>query len=807
MPHSAKADERTTRIQIAALAALGLALLVAAALGTYQASLAKAHAVRDAVPEGAPSAVQYLPGSSAQIGTLREPLMTARRAALRAGFDAEDAPIDAFDNLRTIPGHDDEARSLLAQYWDRRAMLAENPLYRALYALQARVVDDDEGLHRTAESAVVALGPLRGARHVGDGTVVSCDPQAIVLRGERWLRVLNRETGAAFDVPESDAGSALVAARRMVTWTGDTARSWDLDEAAPSPGESLKLLPGETPLSFAGACALTSAGRVWRVGDGTTPIADTPGHWFAGSINPACDRVVLRSKATASYRRHGKSWTGGIVKVPGKGVKIDVCAAQAPVCVVKDPTHAPSIWSFAAPAPRRLYEGIDCEPKAFSPDGTQLMCDESPEGVTVYSEDDAGAWTRTDLVLPGLNGSFLQDDGTICGSVTRRDRSAVDRSDVLFLEAKPCGPPATVSGARASIQMLSTGTGAVFTYPPTIRSAAYSAEFFGFDSKGESLAAASNAWFGDRNDERLVEHDATNSAGQKTYDLAGEPFDPALALGDRDKVSPVRIDQAFFAESPEPSLLLQISASDGAEEGPTHVVARWNLRQKHFCGAPVPGAITSIAPTGDALVIDGRIYKIGVCASDHGFDPTEVTGVLAVGPGATRWIAREGDTMALQVPQRAPTVVPAEDRTVVPQIAFSPNGAQFLVRTAKSLCNWEIRDDGTLDLDACRWSIGGWASDAAWAASDKSGETAVVFDRTAGGVALRELFGSHDGEVPRPAGDLACDAPSQPNASPLAVLREWEERLGHRFKAQATTEQEARQMASPAIVPTGVPSR
>ena len=47
MRHSAKSDAaRTSRIQIAALAALGVALLAAAALGTYQASLARAHAGR-----------------------------------------------------------------------------------------------------------------------------------------------------------------------------------------------------------------------------------------------------------------------------------------------------------------------------------------------------------------------------------------------------------------------------------------------------------------------------------------------------------------------------------------------------------------------------------------------------------------------------------------------------------------------------------------------------------------------------------------------------------------------------------------
>src|ERR1700733_1895200 len=126
MRDSPKADaERTNRVRIAALVAIGVTMLAAAALGTYQASLAKAYAVRDVVrssPDRAPGVGEYLPGSSSQIGPLREPRMAARRAALRAGFDGDDAPIDAFDRLRSIPGHDDEARSLLAQFWDRKAM-------------------------------------------------------------------------------------------------------------------------------------------------------------------------------------------------------------------------------------------------------------------------------------------------------------------------------------------------------------------------------------------------------------------------------------------------------------------------------------------------------------------------------------------------------------------------------------------------------------------------------------------------------------------------------------------------------------
>ena len=157
MPPSAKTnDERASRVQIAALAALGIALLAAAALGIYQASVARAHAAREVTPEGAPSVGPYLPGASGQIGTLQTPLMVARRAALRDGFDRDEAPIDAFDRLRSIPGHEDEARSLLAEFWDRKAMLADNPLSRVLYTMQGRVVDDDDSRRLTA-----GLGPRR----------------------------------------------------------------------------------------------------------------------------------------------------------------------------------------------------------------------------------------------------------------------------------------------------------------------------------------------------------------------------------------------------------------------------------------------------------------------------------------------------------------------------------------------------------------------------------------------------------------------------------------------------------------------
>jgi hypothetical protein len=207
-------------------------------------------------------------------------------------------------------------------------------------------------------------------------------------------------------------------------------------------------------------------------------------------------------------------------------------------------------------------------------------------------------------------------------------------------------------------------------------------------------------------------------------------------------------------------------------------------------------------------VIDGRVYRVGACTADRGFDPTETTGVVAVGPGAARWIARDGESLVLQQSQRQPSTVPRAEKASEAQIAFSPSGDRFLVRTADGLCKWVIRDDGALDLDACRWSTGGWASDAAWAPSDKTGETVLVFDRTADGAALRQFFGSHDPRNPsETGGDLACTALPGPESPPLGVLQSWEERLGHRFKEQPTPLQDTLEMTSPEIVPTGATAR
>jgi hypothetical protein len=820
MPPSAKTnDERASRVQIAALAALGIALLAAAALGIYQASVARAHAAREVTPEGAPSVGPYLPGASGQIGTLQTPLMVARRAALRDGFDRDEAPIDAFDRLRSIPGHEDEARSLLAEFWDRKAMLADNPLSRVLYTMQGRVVDDDDSRRLTADSALAALGPLRKARHVAEGTILSSDPRALVVQGSGWVRVFDPEAGTSFDLPESNASSSLVDAQRMVTWGYDVARVWDLHSAPRAPVISFKLLLGEVPLSFSGDCLLTSEGRVWRLGE-AEPLTIARGLWLAGSVNPTCDRIVLRGaiggEGIASFRRRGKIWTGGSVRTLGKGAKgapirlgrVEVCAAHAPRCVLRDGAGAAAVWDLGYSPPRRLDAVVDCEATHFSPDGTRFMCGDAQDGVALHAQDEAGHWSRIDVMLPALSGAFLQNDGAIVGSVPGKDVAALDRSDVLFFAPQPCPAPAAVERTWGSIHMLPNGTGAVFTFPPTGQGAPGNAEFFGFDSRGESLAGVSNAWLGERSDERLLEHDTTDSAAEKTYELAGVPFDPALALADGPHVSVVHIDQAFFVESPSRSLLVEIAYlnESPSEQGrPLRAVARWDLRGKRFCGPAVAGSLTGISPSGDAVVIDGRIAKVGACASDHGFEMTDVTGALAVVSGGARWIARHDESLELEGLQREPAAVSRLDRSIEPQIAFSPNGAQFLVRTTRSLCNWVIREDGKVDLESCRWSTGGWASDAAWAAADTTGETAVVFDRTADGAALRQFFGSR--ETPPPAGGvLACDALPGPSAPPLAFLRQWEERLGHRFRDQATTLQDARERLSSQIVPTDVPA-
>ncbi len=496
---------------------------------------------------------------------------------------------------------------------------------------------------------------------------------------------------------------------------------------------------------------------------------------------------------------------GGATARSGE-VRVEACASRAPRCAITDSSGVGSVWDFGSSPTRLLYDGVDCAATRFSPDGTRLMCRESENGVVLFSEGEGGDWTRTDVVLPDVTGAFLQDDGTISGTLPRRDSTASDRSDVLFFTPHECWTPPAVERMGRSIRMQPTGTGAVFSYGPTGRSTSGYTEVFGFDSKGESLAAASNAWFGERTDERLLEYDATNSAGEKSYDLAGLPFDPGAALADSSQVAGVQIDQAFFVESPEPSLIIEIGYSrrrPSETDQPLRAVARWDLRAKRFCGPALAGAITGVAPTGDAVVIDGRIDRIGACTPDRGFETTDVTHVAAVGPGAARWVSRDGESLRLQGPGREPTALPRAERGGEAQVAFSTNGAQFLVKTATSVCNWVARDDGTVDLDGCRWSTGGWASDAAWTADDETGATAVVLDRTAEGAALRRFFGSREIGVPTDSGgDLACNALPRPDDAPLDVLRRWEERLGHRFKDQATQLQDAREMTSSEIVST-----
>jgi hypothetical protein len=282
-------------------------------------------------------------------------------------------------------------------------------------------------------------------------------------------------------------------------------------------------------------------------------------------------------------------------------------------------------------------------------------------------------------------------------------------------------------------------------------------------------------------------------------------------------VSAVQIDDAFFVESPAPSVIFALAytnASPDAPASPLRAVARWDLRAKRFCGPALAGALDGVSPTGDAIAVEGRIDKVGPCTPEGGFEPTDATGVVAVGPGALRWIARDGESLRLHGPQREPSLVPVPsagprgDKPGEAQIEFSRNGDRFFVRTARTLCDWVIRDDGTLDLDGCRWSTAGWASDASWARADKGGGAVVVFDRTAEGAAIREFFGGRESVgAAETGGSVACRAIPRPEEPPLAVLQQWQERLGHRFKEQATTLQDAREMASPEIVAADAPGR
>jgi hypothetical protein len=828
--------QRPSHVGLAVLGVIGVTLVVMAVLGTYESSVATATAAHDRSPGGLLKFLEYLPVSTAPIGPLREPLMDARRAALRAGFDRDDAPIDAFQRLRRVPGHEQEARSLLAEYWERKALAAESPLRRALYALQARVVDDDDSRRRAAESAIAALGPLRRARHVFEGAILSSDAHTLVMRGSGWLHVLDRDTGGSFDLSDSQAASAIVDGRRMVTWGDGVARIWGLDRAPTQPLASFKLLPGEVPLAFAGVssassargCILTSAGRVWGADDSPEPVDVARGRWTTGSLAASCDSLVLRGDRLAAYHRvRAKTWRaepfrqadhgalfGPLSRAPsGKGdsaLKIDACATRAARCVLAEPSGVRSLWEFDA-APRRLLDGIDCEVARMSPSGNRLLCRETRDGTTLYSEDEDGNWTRADAVLPAMSGGVLQDDGVLCAAIPWSDAPSADRSDVMTLAPQPCGPAGMSERGLRSIRMLPGGTGAVFTYGSSAEGASESAGLFGFDTRGESMAGASNAWFGEKTDERLLEHDATNSAEDDRYELGGRTLDPSAAFDPGDHASSVAIEDAVFVEGAEPSVILALGYIEPTAHGrvPARAVARWDLHAGRFCGKAIPGALTSVAPGGTAVAVDGRVYRLGACAAGRGFEPSGATGAVAVGPGATRWIEKGEDLLylrGLHGSAAGAPVVPTGGK--VRRIAFSPSGDQFFVQTDTGLCTWEVRDDHAIDLTGCRWSAGGWASDAAWAAGDTSGATIAVFDRTSEGAAVRELFGSAEAELPiETGGNVACKAIPRSTESASAVLEQWEERLGHRFREQGAPLQDTGEMVSSEIVPMDSPGR
>ena len=787
MRDSPKADtERTSRAGIAALAAISVALLAAGAVATYQASLARAHAVREVVPsspERPPDALQYLPGSSSQIGTIPEPLMAARRAALRAGFDGDDAPIDAFDRLQSVSGHEEEARTLLAQFWERKAMLADSPVRRVLYALQARVVDDDESRRREVASAIAALGPLRRARHVAEGTILWSDARTLVLRGSGWLHVLNLDTETSFDLAQSDAASALVDAHLMVTWGDAMARVWRLDAAPTAPAASFRLLASEVPLSFSGGCVLTSAGRVWREAAGAEQVADAHRRWVAGSIN-----ADLRSRRPEGPRDRSVSTPrqdldGGALPGPGQ-------AAQGPFRrqVRRDPRRGLRGPGAAVRAAGRGRRRLRVGPRVIAT--AAALRRRALRRKTFQPGRDAAHVPRVAGQGPALSRGRGRDvDSNRDGAARSHRRLLPGRRHHLRLapleghgrdrplrRSVPRG--ASVLGARRGRARMGLDPDACRPGParssPTPR-------------RGRANRGTPNSSGSTRRENRSPQRRTRGSANGRTRGCSNTtprtrpgrgatsspapPSIPPWRSATRGNASSVQIDQAFFVESPR-------AIADRRDRlRATLAVAR----------SAAPGC-RALGSPGEALLRPGAARRDHRPRADRrrggdrrphvqdrqparpaaAFEPTGVTGVVAVGPGAVRWISRERESLLLQGTQREPSVVPRAENGVEAQIAFNREGDRFFVRTARSLCNWMIREDGALDLDGCRWSTGGWASDAAWAAADKTGETVVVFDRTAEGAALREFFGSREADVPPAAsGDLACDAPPRPSEAPL----------------------------------------
>ena len=250
------------------------------------------------------------------------------------------------------------------------------------------------------------------------------------------------------------------------------------------------------------------------------------------------------------------------------------------------------------------------------------------------------SWTRTGRDAARADRHFLQDDDTICGIARAGSPDAIDRSDVLFLRSEARAgrrPRSSAPGDRSGccrrapapssrIHRRGRGASGHVSSSASMRRESLSRRPRTRGSANGPTSGCSNTTRRTRPERRATTSPASPSTPPRDLRRAGLISGP-------DRAGILRRVAGAVAD-PRGQL-----RGGFASDAVASAVARWSVRGKHFCGPRDSRTDHGIAPTGDAVAIDGRIYRVGLCTSDHGFEPGRETDVAAVGPGAARWIS------------------------------------------------------------------------------------------------------------------------------------------------------------------------
>ena len=281
------------------------------------------------------------------------------------------------------------------------------------------------------------------------------------------------------------------------------------------------------------------------------------------------------------------------------------------------------------------------------------MCRESQDGVTVYSEDAAGDWTRTDVMLPPLE-----------------RRVPPGRRHDLRLGAAIRPGPSTSLSRGATVLGARRGRTRMGVHPDDAERRRRRLQRTRPRDRARRATRSSSVSTQRENHSQPRRMRGSESGRTRGCSNTTQRTPPARRATNSPASPSIRPWRSATGRTSSRSRSTRPSSSSLRSRPSSSISATWRRRIGARCGSAASRAGTSggstsadrrfpvrspsIAPAGDAVVIDGRIYKVGVCASDHGFEPTDVTGVVAVGPGATRWISRDGDALQLQRPQRSP---------------------------------------------------------------------------------------------------------------------------------------------------------